>query len=93
MNKVKQDKEFNLFFFNIKPSNPLQWISKNIFVFLSFLDIKSRDSQKERQNEMATVGGIKEVEGSANSLEIDSLARFAVDDYNKKHVLSWNSKI
>ncbi|KAJ6964103.1 cysteine proteinase inhibitor A-like [Populus alba x Populus x berolinensis] len=34
---------------------------------------------------MATVGGITEVEGSANSLEIDSLARFAVDDYNKKH--------
>ncbi|KAF9675272.1 hypothetical protein SADUNF_Sadunf09G0014700 [Salix dunnii] len=33
---------------------------------------------------MATTGGIKEVEGSANSLEIDSLARFAVDDYNKK---------
>jgi len=37
---------------------------------------------------MATVGGIKDVEGSANSLEIDSLARFAVDDYNKKQVLS-----
>ncbi|KAG5238136.1 hypothetical protein OIU77_028175 [Salix suchowensis] len=33
---------------------------------------------------MATTGGIKELEGSANSLEIDSLARFAVDDYNKK---------
>ncbi|KAJ6749210.1 CYSTEINE PROTEINASE INHIBITOR 7 [Salix purpurea] len=33
---------------------------------------------------MATAGGIKEVEGSANRLEIDSLARFAVDDYNKK---------
>ncbi|KAF9665416.1 hypothetical protein SADUNF_Sadunf16G0120300 [Salix dunnii] len=33
---------------------------------------------------MATAGGIKEVEGSANRLEIDNLARFAVDDYNKK---------
>ncbi|GKV28842.1 hypothetical protein SLEP1_g37835 [Rubroshorea leprosula] len=33
---------------------------------------------------MATLGGIKEVEGSANSLEIDSLARFAVDEHNKK---------
>ncbi|XP_065879788.1 cysteine proteinase inhibitor-like [Euphorbia lathyris] len=33
---------------------------------------------------MATVGGIKEAEGSANSLEIDSLARFAVEDHNKK---------
>lgn len=36
---------------------------------------------------MATLGGIKEVEGSANSVEIDNLARFAVDDYNKKQVL------
>jgi hypothetical protein len=35
---------------------------------------------------MATTGGIKEVGGSANSLEIESLARFAVDDYNKKQV-------
>nr|AAF72202.1 cysteine protease inhibitor [Manihot esculenta] len=33
---------------------------------------------------MATLGGIKEVEESANSVEIDNLARFAVDDYNKK---------
>ncbi|EEF39146.1 cysteine proteinase inhibitor [Ricinus communis] len=33
---------------------------------------------------MATAGGIQEVQGSANSVEIDSLARFAVDDYNKK---------
>ncbi|WCJ20562.1 Cysteine proteinase inhibitor [Euphorbia peplus] len=33
---------------------------------------------------MATVGGIKEVGGSANSLDIDSLARFAVDDHNTK---------
>ncbi|KAH7837280.1 hypothetical protein Vadar_011974 [Vaccinium darrowii] len=33
---------------------------------------------------MATLGGIKEAEGSANSLEVDNLARFAVDDHNKK---------
>ncbi|XP_050238505.1 cysteine proteinase inhibitor-like [Mercurialis annua] len=33
---------------------------------------------------MALVGGISEVEGSANSVEIDALARFAVDDYNNK---------
>ncbi|KAJ8766836.1 hypothetical protein K2173_008390 [Erythroxylum novogranatense] len=33
---------------------------------------------------MANVGGVKEVSGSANSLEIENLARFAVDDYNKK---------
>nr|WFP52519.1 cystatin [Aristotelia chilensis] len=33
---------------------------------------------------MARVGGVSDVEGSANSLEIDSLARFAVDEHNKK---------
>ncbi|GMJ07047.1 ARABIDOPSIS THALIANA PHYTOCYSTATIN 6, cystatin B [Hibiscus trionum] len=33
---------------------------------------------------MATVGGISQVEGSANSLEIENLARFAVDEHNKK---------
>ncbi|XP_047333502.1 cysteine proteinase inhibitor A-like [Impatiens glandulifera] len=29
-------------------------------------------------------GGIKEKEGSANSLEIEGLARFAIEDHNKK---------
>ncbi|XP_054798023.1 cysteine proteinase inhibitor A-like [Prosopis cineraria] len=29
-------------------------------------------------------GGIQDVQGSQNSLEIDSLARFAVEDHNKK---------
>ncbi|KAI9114644.1 hypothetical protein K1719_014342 [Acacia pycnantha] len=29
-------------------------------------------------------GGIEDVPGSQNSLAIDSLARFAVEDYNKK---------
>nr|CAD21441.1 putative cysteine proteinase inhibitor [Rumex obtusifolius] len=33
---------------------------------------------------MATIGGIKQVEGSANSLEVESLAKFAVEDHNKK---------
>ncbi|KAL3518789.1 hypothetical protein ACH5RR_021378 [Cinchona calisaya] len=33
---------------------------------------------------MATVGGIRESQGSQNSLDIDSLARFAVEDHNKK---------
>lgn len=35
---------------------------------------------------MAKVGGIKEAEGSANSLEVDNLAKFAVDEHNKKEV-------
>ncbi|KAG8388890.1 hypothetical protein BUALT_Bualt02G0172400 [Buddleja alternifolia] len=33
---------------------------------------------------MATLGGISQVEGSQNSLEIEDLARFAVDEHNKK---------
>nr|AAS21216.1 cysteine proteinase inhibitor [Aegiceras corniculatum] len=33
---------------------------------------------------MAKVGGIHEKEGSANSVEMDELARFAVDQHNKK---------
>ncbi|KAL3621915.1 hypothetical protein CASFOL_030241 [Castilleja foliolosa] len=33
---------------------------------------------------MATVGDIRQTEGSQNSLEIDDLARFAVDEHNKK---------
>lgn len=36
---------------------------------------------------MATLGGIKPVEGNENSLEIESLARYAVDEHNKKKVL------
>ncbi|XP_062083596.1 cysteine proteinase inhibitor-like [Humulus lupulus] len=33
---------------------------------------------------MATVGGINEVDGRQNSLKIETLARFAVDEHNKK---------
>ncbi|XP_042488280.1 cysteine proteinase inhibitor 6-like [Macadamia integrifolia] len=33
---------------------------------------------------MATLGGVREVEGFQNSIEIDELGRFAVDEHNKK---------
>ncbi|XP_061372570.1 cysteine proteinase inhibitor-like [Gastrolobium bilobum] len=33
---------------------------------------------------MATLGGVSEVEGVQNSVEIDNLARFAVEEHNKK---------
>ncbi|KAL9319570.1 hypothetical protein ACSQ67_011409 [Phaseolus vulgaris] len=33
---------------------------------------------------MAAVGGNRDVAGSQNSVEIDSLARFAVEEHNKK---------
>lgn len=35
---------------------------------------------------MATLGGISESKGAENSLEIESLAKFAVEDYDKKQV-------
>lgn len=41
----------------------------------------------EDHNTMATLGGIRDSPaGSENSLEIDTLARFAVDEHNKKEV-------
>ncbi|XP_044472067.1 cysteine proteinase inhibitor-like [Mangifera indica] len=33
---------------------------------------------------MATLGGVRDIDVTANAIEIDSLARFAVDEYNKK---------
>ncbi|KAL4284604.1 hypothetical protein GQ457_16G007140 [Hibiscus cannabinus] len=33
---------------------------------------------------MAAPGGISQAEGSANSVEFENLARFAVDEHNKK---------
>lgn len=38
------------------------------------------------QKTMATVGGVREVEATANNQEIVNLARFAVDEHNKKQV-------
>lgn len=35
---------------------------------------------------MAKLGGISDVEGNANSLQLENLARFAVDEHNKKEV-------
>ena len=35
---------------------------------------------------MATLGGVHDSQSSQNSVEIDSLARFAVDEHNKKEV-------
>ncbi|KAM0056543.1 putative cystatin [Helianthus debilis subsp. tardiflorus] len=43
---------------------------------------------------MATLGGISEPKGTQNSLEINSLAQFAVEEHNKKQkdkVLQTNS--
>ncbi|XP_022752414.1 cysteine proteinase inhibitor-like [Durio zibethinus] len=36
------------------------------------------------EGEMPKTGGISDVPGAANSLEVENLARFAVDEHNKK---------
>ncbi|CAL0315834.1 unnamed protein product [Lupinus luteus] len=41
------------------------------------------DIEKNKRN-MATLGGSRVVEGSQNSVEIENLARFAVQEHNKK---------
>ena len=53
------------------------------------MGIKSgrRESDEEQRNmatATVTLGGITDVPGAANSVEIANLARFAVDDHNKK---------
>lgn len=32
------------------------------------------------------VGGIRDIDANANDLQVESLARFAVDEHNKKEV-------
>jgi hypothetical protein len=84
-NKVQQD--YDLFYFILKNSLLFNsWPSISSFIFENEAAQKERQKKKESRKRKMATGGIKEVGGSANSLEIESLARFAVDDYNKKQV-------
>lgn len=38
------------------------------------------------QQEGTVVGGIRDIDANANDLQVESLARFAVDEHNKKEV-------
>ncbi|XP_057480859.1 cysteine proteinase inhibitor-like [Actinidia eriantha] len=42
-----------------------------------------KENERDARREVV-LGGIRDMEGGENSLEIDSLARFAVDEHNKK---------
>ncbi|KAJ6852318.1 putative cysteine proteinase inhibitor 12 [Iris pallida] len=42
------------------------------------------DEGEEELNPMATLGGVRDSKGAENSLEAEELARFAVDEHNKK---------
>ncbi|KAK7259943.1 hypothetical protein RIF29_25577 [Crotalaria pallida] len=48
------------------------------------LSIAERERESERESRMAALGAPRETVGNHNSLEIDSLARFAVEQHNQK---------
>ncbi|CAJ1977949.1 unnamed protein product [Sphenostylis stenocarpa] len=68
------------------PSSSLRYF---FFFFLLFVLLALRSSSGDcsefhHHAPMATVGGVRDSQGSQNSLETESLARFAVDEHNKK---------
>ncbi|RDY11059.1 Cysteine proteinase inhibitor 12, partial [Mucuna pruriens] len=62
--------------------------SRSAFFLLLFalfaLRSSSGDCSQFHHAPMATLGGLRDSQGSQNSVEIDALARFAVDEHNKK---------
>lgn len=58
------------------------------FCFLAFLLLFSSATFgfNHHRGEDTMLGGIRESQGSQNSAEIEELARFAVDEHNKKQV-------
>lgn len=73
----------------IKPSSINSRTTRLHFVLVSNLEINcSQYRQLSLSPEMAAVvGGIHESQGSENSVETEDLARFAVQEYNKKEVM------
>ncbi|XP_057520244.1 cysteine proteinase inhibitor 6 isoform X2 [Amaranthus tricolor] len=57
-----------------------------LFSIIFFFSPSSQGSCSDFESEpsMATLGGLRESHGAANDAEIESLARFAVDEHNKK---------
>ncbi|XP_043718873.1 cysteine proteinase inhibitor A isoform X2 [Telopea speciosissima] len=67
--------------FNYRSSSVLLLLSIVVF-FFAFCELGS--CSDDNLIKMTTLGGVREVEGFQNSLEIDELGRFAVDEHNKK---------
>lgn len=44
------------------------------------------EQEGRNQDGMATLGGVHEPRGAENSVAVEDLARFAVDEHNKKEV-------
>ncbi|MED6132596.1 hypothetical protein PIB30_020423 [Stylosanthes scabra] len=55
-----------------------------LFLFLFSFRSSSGDCSHYDHEPMATLGGLRDSQGSQNSLDTDALARFAVDEHNKK---------
>lgn len=63
----------------------------SLLIFLSSANHYNQGSCSDFESEpssstMATLGGLRESHGASNDAEIESLARFAVDEHNKKEV-------
>ncbi|KAK4285300.1 hypothetical protein QN277_002017 [Acacia crassicarpa] len=56
----------------------------SVFFFLLLVRSSLADCSDFDRPEMATLGGIHDSPGAQNSADIDGLARFAVDEHNKK---------
>ncbi|KAJ6826603.1 cysteine proteinase inhibitor 12-like [Iris pallida] len=55
-----------------------------LFLCCSYSSAATFDEGEEEPNTMAKVGGVRESKHAENSLEVEELARFAVDEHNKK---------
>ncbi|XP_047164454.1 cysteine proteinase inhibitor-like [Vigna umbellata] len=55
-----------------------------LFALLALRSSSGDCSHFQHQAPMATVGGVRDSPGSQNSVDTESLARFAVDEHNKK---------
>lgn len=73
-----------------KFTNPL--ISLNTLSLLLFLIISATANSEFCDDKMALLGGVQESRGAENSNEIESLARFAIEEHNKKEVFFFLKK-
>ncbi|XP_021762341.1 cysteine proteinase inhibitor 6-like [Chenopodium quinoa] len=72
----------SFFFHHSSSSSSLLFLL--FFSLLIFQRSKGYCSDFESQPSMATLGGLRESQGVSNDAEIENLARFAVDEHNKK---------
>lgn len=73
-------------------SSSISIAKRYFFFFFLFIFFALRSSSGDcseyhhHHSPMATIGGLHDSQGSQNSVETEALARFAVDEHNKKQV-------